>query len=453
MAKIFVSMYNFARHSADYTIMPPFYETFTNGLAEAGNEVLVYFHKDFYKDFSGEMPEYIAEKVKKFNADLYIFFNNNFWDITSWTDKPILIYDVDSPLFYKNLDKVKADPNRFRYMTIQKNSVELLKEIVGVEGDIAQFAPPFTGILSDSSIEPETNISFIGSNWTWEGCRFVQQFLDNPDLANEDRLLAKKVYEEYARNPFKSSEEIYQDFGFEPEKKIVFQNDMNTASRISGIKRISYLETISDLGLEIHGLYFSQPNTAFFPGVAFSFNKDTVFTRQENQDVFNRSKLSFNINHIQAITGFSWRVCDIMASNAAIVTEYKPDLAEAFPGVRIPTFTTKAEAYEICKRLLENENERKEIVLESNEIIEKKYRFNHTLKAMEDFLGLTLHTEGEGTLDYIYEPRIMKNDIDPIQAEMAKDKKKNHIFMGYRAVRKCHHLMGKFLDKHNVPHE
>lgn len=450
MAKVFVAMYNFARHSADYTVMPPFYETFINGLKDAGNEVLCYFHKDFYKDFSGEMPDYIANRVKAFDADLYIFFNNNFWDITELTDKPILIYDVDSPLFYKNLDKVKSKPDRFRYMTIQKNSVDMLKELVGITGDIARYAPPFTGIMADKSVEADTNISFIGSNWTWEGCQFVQKFLDSGSTTNEDRIMARQVFEEYTRNPFSSSEEIYQQLGLEPEHKIVFRNDMNTASRISGIKRISYLETISDLGLEIHGLYFSQPNTAFFPGVAFSFNKDTVFTRQENQDIFNRSKISFNINHIQAVTGFSWRVCDIMASNAAIVTEYKPDLAEAFPGVKLPTFTTKAEAYETCKRLLENENERKEIVLASNEIIEKKYRFNNTLKEMESFLGVKMTEKKEGSLEFIYEPRIMKNDVDPVLKTESKTK---HIFIGYRAIRKCHHLMGKFMDKVGVPHE
>lgn len=448
MAKIFVAMYNFARHSDDYTIMPPFYETFISGLRDAGNEVLVYFHKDFYKDFSGEMPSFIKEKVRKFNADLYIFFNNNFWDISKMTDKPILIYDVDSPLFYMNLDEIKANPYRYRFMTIQKNSVGMLKEQVGVDEKYARYAPPFTGIMSDKSIKPDINISFIGSNWTWEGCKFVQSFLDNPAVTNEERIMAKKVYEEYSKNPFNSSEEIYERLGFDAEHKLKFQNNMNTASRISGIKRISYLETISDLGLEIRGLYFSQGNTAFFPGVAFSFNKDTVFTRKENQDIFNRSKISFNINHIQAITGFSWRVCDIMASNAAIVTEFKPDLEESFPGVKLPTFTTKAEAYEICKRLLEDEAERKEIVAASNEIIDRMYRFDHTLKAMEDFMNVKLHSAKEGTLEYIYEPRIMRNDRD-----MDDEKKNNHIFIGYRAIRKCHHLLGKFMDKVNVPHE
>lgn len=436
MAKVFVSMYNFARHKDDYTIMPPFYETFVNGLKNAGNDVLCYFHKNFYMDFSGEMPKEVFEKFKSFDADIYIFFNNNFWDVTKYTDKPILVYDVDSPIFYKNLDKLKENPERYKFMTIQKGSTKVITDTFSIGDDRVGYVPPFTGVQKDENAEIKQNISFIGANWGWEGCKFVNDFMIK-DISEEERYMAKMVYDEYTKEPFNTSDEIYERLGLNPKNKIKINNDMNSASRISGIKRLQYLEAISDLGLVIRGLYWSHPNTRYYPGVAFAYNKAPIFSLKENQDVFNSSKISFNINHIQAKTGFSWRVCDIMASNACLVTEYKPDYKEVFPNINLPTFTNIYEAREVCRKLLESPEERKEIVSACNEFIDKNYRFENTLGIIEDFMNVSMHDkEQEGSLEFIYDK--------PVKQENPAEKK---IFIGNRAIRKVHHLLGIYLKK------
>ena len=42
MAKIFVALNNMCRLPDDFCAMPPFYESFVNGLKDAGNEVLCF---------------------------------------------------------------------------------------------------------------------------------------------------------------------------------------------------------------------------------------------------------------------------------------------------------------------------------------------------------------------------------------------------------------------------
>ena len=59
MAKVFVSMFNAVRNPDNYCAMPPFYESFLQGLKDQGNEILCFFHKNFARDFSEEMPEFL----------------------------------------------------------------------------------------------------------------------------------------------------------------------------------------------------------------------------------------------------------------------------------------------------------------------------------------------------------------------------------------------------------
>ena len=69
MARILVSFYNFARDDKDFNIMPPFYESFVNGLKNAGNDVLCFFHKTFTRKFAESIPEEYKNRITDFNPD------------------------------------------------------------------------------------------------------------------------------------------------------------------------------------------------------------------------------------------------------------------------------------------------------------------------------------------------------------------------------------------------
>ena len=133
-----------------------------------------------------------------------------------------------------------------------------------------------------------------------------------------------------------------------------------------------------------------------------SYRNKTVYSLKHNEDIYNSSKIGININHLQAIEGFSWRVCDILASNACLVTEYRPTIEQYFPNVGILTFTSPFEARQQCLKLLANENLRQDIIEKSHEIIEKKFRFNNFLEKFENFLGISFsnHQQKAGCISY-----------------------------------------------------
>ena len=117
MARIFISFYN-AIGTDDPKVMPCFYETFVNGLIKSGNELLVET-TDIWNFKQTKCPLAIKKKIKDFNPDVCFLFNNCFYDISHLVDCPIVVYEVDSFLFYKNKSALYNNPNRFYYFVPQ----------------------------------------------------------------------------------------------------------------------------------------------------------------------------------------------------------------------------------------------------------------------------------------------------------------------------------------------
>ena len=116
MANIVVAIYNpLIRQGGMY----PYFETFLNGLKDFGNNVLCFEKTSLDKELDMDVPEVLLEKIRDFKPDLFIFFNNQFWDVTKYFDVPIIIYDVDSPNAFCNLEKLKKN-KRYKYFTYYK---------------------------------------------------------------------------------------------------------------------------------------------------------------------------------------------------------------------------------------------------------------------------------------------------------------------------------------------
>lgn len=397
MARIFVSFYNFAYHKKDPYIMPPFYETFVNGLKDAGNDVLYFFEKatSFFGD---AIPADVLEKVKKFDPDLFILFNNAFWDITDYFDRPIIVFDVDSVEFFKNKDALLKKNNAYRYITFQESAIPLIRDAFKLNKVDVIKVPLITGIQADPSQEPENNIAFVGWNWLAAKCDYIIDFVKNNNSL-EAAAAAKDTVDEFLKHPFLTIEQIYDENKYNTKNILEVGNYRNFMDFLSGVFRARYLTAVADLGLDLRGMSWANDSMKYFPELSLCYNKEQVFSLSENEAFYNNSKIGFNTNHIQAQSGFSWRVCDIMASNACLVSEYRSGLASTFPDIPLPTFTSPAEAREQCQRILKEENLRRDIVAASHEEIEKNHRMKNLLDEMEDFLNIKLNTNSSGSLE------------------------------------------------------
>lgn len=399
MAKIFVALNNFCRKTNDYCAMPPFYQSFIEGLKNAGNYVECFQTRTAAggSRFPGSIPKEYKEFLRMFDPDLCILFNNNFWDISDVVDCPIVIYDTDSPLEWQLKDNLIENVDRYLFVYNQIKGKETLEEYFNVKENSCCYIPFFSEVKADEKVNFKNNIVFLGTNWTWKGYDFLNNFIkSNP--SKEDVKKAMEVLELYKSNPLKPSHELYYELQNCPHDRINLGNLFRCATEVSGLRRLKYLAAVADLGLEIHGSYWNIDMMNYFPELLACVRNEQIWTKEENEQFYNSSKIALNTNHIQATGGFSFRVCDIMASNACLVSEKSSDLEELFPKVEIPFFTSPVEAREQCKKLIENENMRKEIVQAAHEAIDKDFRFENVLKKLEEFVGLNLRSDNEGVL-------------------------------------------------------
>ena len=405
MANVFIAMYNFGRDPNDFYKMPPFLESFLNGFKDAGNNVLCFRHKTYGREFDEKLPKEYESKIKRFNPDLCILFCNNFWDISYIVNCPIVIYDIDSVLEFKGINHLCQNIDRYLFVINQTLAEMNLKKHLGVLDKQICYIPFFSEVKNDSNAIVTTNINFLGSNWLWMGCNFIFPFINsNPSI--KDKEIARNVLNYFIESPFMTSDEIVNVNEWHPQIPLEILNSKRAAVEISGIRRLRYLTSIADLGCEIRGAYWTIDCMKYFPELALNYNPKLTLSLKENQDFYNSAKISLNTKHIQAQNGFSFRICDIMASNACLVTEYCSDLRRLFPKIPLPMFTSEIELQECCKKILVDEKLRLEIVEASHEVIDSSHRFKHVLQKLEEFTGLNLRTNSNGVLTFFSDEEI-----------------------------------------------
>lgn len=393
MAKVFLAFYNGIRGAEDSFAMPIFYEAFIKGLENNGNDVFAVMHPTWNADFIKDaIPEKLLEEIKDFNPDVIFLFNNNFYDLSEYFDCPIVVYEVDSPIYYRNKESLKAKPDRFNYFVAASSSIDIIHNEMDAPKENVIQVPFFTEVYAED-IEKKHNICFIGSKVYTSGKKCTNNFMElNP--TDEERKEFLKLIETLQEKVFISDEELLKNTT--SEKILSTFSSQYLIHYLSDYKRTKVLSNIADLGIDIWGTPNWATETYNEPWLILNFHKDSVYSIKHNQDIYNSSKIGINIGHLQAKNGFPWRVFDIMASNACLVTEYHGDFDKYLPNLKLPYYSNAWEAREVCKKLLENENYRLDIVAQSQELINKNYRFENLLNIMEKYLGIALKPSGGG---------------------------------------------------------
>ena len=365
--------------------MPCFYEAFVKGLRDAGNALLV-FHGAWGRPFQGETARRLLDEARAWAPDLVIAFNNYGPDWAAALDCPVAVYEVDSPLYYQNCECLRARPERYSFFVLQERSREVLVDRFGVPSSRIFMTTHFTEVHAEPR-RFERNIGFVGS-------RFYVDRDGNPwDVFMRNRPDAQQIREYVSllaalrADPFQEADELAARY---PALAL----DAGAVSRLvfalSMEKRVQTLAAVADLGLELRGTDEWTSVACECADLSLAYRPEKIVTVRDNQDFYNASRLCLNVNHLQAVSTFSWRVFDIMASNGCLVTEARDDVKRLFPKVPIPMFGNRFEAREQCRRLLENENLRQDVVAASQEAI-GHFRFARILTLMESALGLQFH--------------------------------------------------------------
>ena len=381
MSKVFVAFYNGLLKE---NLIPIFYETFCNNMKKAGNELLVEMHQYFGKNF-GEIPQEKKDEIERFNPDVCILFNNAYYTLDFLECKKVII-ESDSALYYSNRGYLKDNSEKYIFVVSQTDSINIIKKVYGNKCNVVR-VPLFTDIKNKRE-QQDTNISFIGTKFdvSAEKKRYrtvVKEFSD-------DQIVKYlKILKYLEKHPFCTNDELKIEFIDADE--IIDNIDIPvTLHMLGGEKRINVLSQLSDLGLKIYGTRTWADTYFYNTDISRCFCYDNISSLEQNENVYNRSKIGISISHPQALSGYPWRIMDIMASNAALVSDFHSDFIEDFGKEAFPTYDNRFEAREICKKLIDDNEYRREIVGKCNEIIDKKFRFSNYLSRLEEAIDMQL---------------------------------------------------------------
>ncbi len=371
-----------------------YYDQFTNALKEAGNEILVMTSDKIIRNgwssnnhFSHINEKKLDEYIKDFAPDLVIAANNVLYNhVPKIVDCPIIVFGADKAVGFADKDDLRRNADRYYFIYETSDCGKQIKDLFNPKESRMIMMPTATDLRAED-VEQNTNISFIGTNFNFTH-KFKEHFLQKgpKDLP----VKFAQFYEMYKKFPRDGIEKNLAKLGL--SQNVVGKiGELDLLNIMSGNKRTQTLAAVADLGLEVYGHDNWIDTVDFSFELMLSYRKEKIITAKQNQDLYNRSKLAINLSHEQALDNFSWRVRDIMATNACLVSDYRKNLEVYFGKyVKIPTFTNTFEAHDLCRKLLADEIWRKEVVQGCQLAIEEEHRFKYRLRDMEQVVGVQL---------------------------------------------------------------
>lgn len=348
------------------------------------------------------IDESLLNSIKEFDPNLILNYNNslplNVYNIIH-DDCSVCVVDADNVNFFWNKEYLIQHYKRLIFigtMSISKNLYEQM-----VKSDLTErfiYLPVATSIQNENILQ-DKNISFIGTNYQ------LPYYPKNSLYFTPTALEIYKLFKKNYYYDFETVKSIIQDPRISDELIAEIQRSLVSQ------ERLKYLQMIEDLGLVIYGMRWNT--TAYYDYDLLSCFNDTVIrSLEDNQQVYNSSKISINISHPQAVTTFSWRVMDIMASNSCLVTEKKKDWLDLFEDyiseetISAITFNDRFDLRQKVIKLLSDNELRINCIKELNNAIENSGRPIHRFSKLQNELNISLLNNTNSNQQYIW----IKND-------------------------------------------
>ena len=370
---------NFTKYSFD-----SFYEGFINALTRNGNDV--YFMKaNLFLDQNQNQQNFqldinkhqLVTYIKNLAPEIIITFNNNITkEILDNTDCPVVFFSSESYDFLVSKDIIKEYESRYLFVhfdyTIKKQFIDNL--LLNPKKNISTF---LATDVKAKKVKQHINISFLGTlHGTQNEFQRIKDYIDNTEYRKHILVLLKKI---------KSSPLKALDLSKLPPN-ITKTSLMDIVSRY---QRTTTLSALSDLGLHIYGGKKWLEIFDSFPYLSLVYQDGYICTLDEVSKLYNSSKISVNAPHIQSERFLSYRCTDILASNAVLINKSQIN-SQYDPKSMIPHFNSPQEAREVASKILENPNQRHDIVSYCHKLVEDKLRFEHRMKELEELLPITL---------------------------------------------------------------
>jgi len=161
--------------------------------------------------------------------------------------------------------------------------------------------------------------------------------------------------------------------------------------------RVEVVERLSPHGLALFGNPGWRRLLTHNAAVLSALQPGPALTKHaELRGVYNASKIAINLPQAHvAQDAVQYRVTDVMASNALMITKHNPtsDLYRAFGAdCPIPTYSDLAELESLCVHYLANETARRKIVEQCNRLVATGFSFVERAADLLRMVGLEART-------------------------------------------------------------
>ena len=336
----------------------------------------------------------LLEKIKDFKPDIVFNFNNclpqNCYGILDEKCK-ICAIDADAPeVAFWNKEMIKKHLGQILFLGLQSYSKTMYERYLDIKLSDKNYLyfPPAT-IVKNEELNQDKNISFIGSNFYPLGIPMGEDFFSQDGV---------ELYNAFEKNYFLTLDEAKKICKHTSNVEWLHEN---VRWCYAGQDRLRYMQQLTDLGFTFYGMRCWNRIAYYDFEIARCFDPTPKTTIEENQWVYNTSKISVNFSHPLAKSSFSWRVMDIMASNSCLLMEDKPDWRDLFEKylskdvLDTIIYKDRFDMREKAKKLLADNNLRQKCVKELNNAIEQNGRWEIRFKSLEKFLNIPLLNLGE----------------------------------------------------------
>ena len=362
--------------------------------------------------------------LKKFNPDLIISFNNyKPVGIDKIVDCPIVVWDADCVDYFYDQHNLKKSIERYHFFTCSKNWINDYINF-GAKKNRIFYIPPST-LLKPMDVKQDKKISIIASKFDYP-CSLKHKMAED-----SFRKSALNIY----KDAFFSDKNCIQEQQiFEREDHFKDKFDNFELWAITDLRNL-LLANLIDLDLSIYGVNWERIFNSF-PMLMACYKPDPIFSLNDNQYIYNSSKVCININHPQTRGyAYSWRVMDIMATNGCLVSSPSIDLKESTRGfVDIPFFDNQFDARALCLKILNENNFRNDIVAASQEYIRCKGNMYDRISLIEKIVGIRLLDKdvSPGDISYFYFKNYKKSRSSIIKFKTILLKKYELLFRFHR---------------------
>lgn len=402
-----------ANNSFNKTLHPDgFIQGFANALMRMGNEVLCILTNQLSQlDINLETVAFGPQVIISFNnagMSDYILKNVNC---------PICLFFADGIAFCSNLDLLSKYREKYYFLHHSLDTlIQIKKNMKDIKEERNIIFGHATDVHKDQTAKQDIDISFVGSlgNWDKSSVIYFQKISDKDfsgKLEQQNLNVIKDNYIQKLEDFIQTGKMEKNDLPYWDE---IVKKNLYCSITLTGTcqKRFEILSKLTDLNLKVISYPKGMVDVLSYDLNLFKSYDFTLATSlEETERIYNRSKISLNLPHAQAHQGFSWRVCDILASNACLLSDYRLDLEKLMkPYINIPMYTSSSEARELAIKLLRDDVWREEIIQASQKMIEENGRFEKKIKNISKFINIKLDCiPCEGTIRYFQKCKLKIN--------------------------------------------